>query len=213
MRHTCIAIVLVSCAKPPLPIPAEAERRAIATDLADFEAWWLAPSRIAPPTIDFVPVEQSVGGNVVTVTPIRAEEEDWNRWPGPTHRLFNNRAGLLFDVRIDGEAAWIPVSSRLNVNELPTGLPAVATPDDLLLPLLRAALLQEQWALDGSLVERTRAAGPYRAAYLQRNALDPDGHGIVGFQLPDPELHVTSANLTLVFRDASGLHSATWEFD
>lgn len=204
-----------SCGRPPAPFAEDAgQEQAIASTEA-FRRDWLAPAKIAPPTIDFVPVQVTRGSWTITATPALPEEAPWNAWPGPEARLFNNRSGLMFAIATSGEGPvrWLPEGSRLRVNHAPTALAPSATPDELLVPLLGAALEAERHVVDSDLVDRTRAAGPFRAAYLSTAAEVPPTAGVVVFPLQDPEAQVVYVELTLAFDTPAGPTTFlfTWE--
>ena len=73
--------------------------------------------------------------------------------------------------------------------------------------VLRAALLQEGFGLDGDHVERTRAAGPFRAAYLPLGTAQAPLHGVIGFPLSDPERHVVALRVTVGVQGPDGAHA------
>lgn len=185
-------------------------------ELADFVAHALSPARVAPPTIDFEPRVAHVADAVLIATPLRPEDAAWNAWPGPTSRLFNNRAALLFEVRLEPShpIAVSPAAARVFLGPADeAGLPAAPSPDVLLLPLLRAALVEARWGLRGDLVERTRSAGAFREVWLPSGPLTSPTTGVIAFPLPDPERHMTSVRLELELVDRSGPHRAVWTWD
>lgn len=204
-----------SCGRPPAPFAEPTgQGQAIASTEA-FRRDWLAPAKIAPPTIDFVPVQVIRGSLTITATPALPEEAAWNAWPGPEARLFNNRSGLMFVVTTSGEGPvrWLPDASLVRVNRATTALAPSATPDELLVPLLGAALEAERHVVDSDLVDRTRAAGPFRAAYLSTASEVPPTTGVVVFPLEDPEAQVVHVELTLAFDTPAGAatYTFTWE--
>jgi len=203
------AFLLGSCRPRAWDVQHPAEQEAAREELERFERLWLKPARIAPPNIPFERREQVDGQVTVAVRPLRPEDADWNTWPGAVARLFNNRAALLFEVEVVGRGPlkWLPDATSLELNTEGDPLGPARTPDELLLPLLRAALVQEQWALEGDLVERTRAAGPFRTAYLPTDAARSPLRGVVGFPLRDPELHVVALQVTIAVEAPDGPHT------
>ena len=167
------------------------------SDLDRFVHAWLAPARIAPPTIDFVSMQAEAGGISGSVTPLRPETAAWNQWTNGELRLFNNRAGLLFEVKLQSDQAvrWIPERTHLVLDD-ETRVPSTARADELLIPLMRMALTEERWVIPGDLVARTRAAGAFRAAYLPMSG-SKEVAGIVAFVLPRPDQQVTRVSLHL----------------
>ncbi len=184
--------------------------------LESFRDYWLEPARVPPPTVDFEFQEIAGPGDVVArARPVRAEEASWNQWPGSEARLFNNRAVYLFQVEVLGESGivWLPDSSSLEANTPDTVLPVVRNPDEVLAPLLVAALQQERWVLEGDLVDRTRAAGPFRAAYMPTARQEHLLSGLVAFFKVDPEQHVVAMRLTLGVEVGGTAQDLVWVFD
>lgn len=210
-----LLVSLVSCAPRAKDVDPLSQRIVVAEDLSRFERYWLAPARIAPPTVAFEWREATADGLEARVRPLRPEEAEWNSWPGGHSRLFNNRAALLFEVVIEGSGPlrWVPEASTLELNDEASRIPAAASPDELLVPLLRAALVQEQYGVEGDLVDRTRGAGPFRARYLPLSATRPRLEGIVAFPLEEPEQHVVAFRLTLRVHDGAGSHDLTWLYE
>ena len=91
-------------------------------------------------------------------------------------------------------------------------LHAASAPDTLLTPLLSAALEQERWVLDGDLVARTRAAGPFRASYLPTGRSD-HLEGVVAFPIGDNDVGVSQMRLTLRIEDEDGIHDLVWVYE
>jgi len=208
------ALMLVSCHPRAWNVQHPAEQQAAREELDRFERLWLGPAHIAPPNVAFEGQEQADEQVTVSVRPLRPEDADWNTWPGPAVRLFNNRAALLFEVEAVGRGSlkWMPEGTFLELNTEGNPLDPARTPDEVLLPLLRAALVQEEWGLDGDLVERTRAAGPFRAAYLPTEATRSPLRGVVAFPLPEPELHVVALRLTLAVEAPDGPHAFSFVY-
>lgn len=209
------ASLAVSCGRPPVPLADVAGQDEAAASTAAFRRDWLAPARIAPPTIDFTPVQATSGSLTVTATPASPEQALWNSWPGPESRLFNNRSGLMFTIATagDGPARWLPFESALMVNRAAIGTAPAATPDELLVPLLGAALEAERHVVDSDLVDRTRAAGPFRAAYLSTAAETPPTTGVVVFPLVDAEAQVVEVDLALAFETPAGVQTLRFHWD
>jgi hypothetical protein len=209
------AFIAASCRPRAWEVQHPAEQEAAREELEDFQRLWLKPARIAPPNIPFERRTQQDEQLSVTLLPLRPEDADWNTWPGATARLFNNRAALLFEVEVVGKGplTWAPEATALELNTEGDPLGPARTPDQVLLPLLRAALVQEQWALQGDLVERTRAAGPFRAAYLPTESARSPLRGVVAFPLRDPELHVVALRVTLAIEAVDGPHRFSFLFE
>jgi hypothetical protein len=162
--------------------------------------------------VDPGPVHVAGDGVEATARLIRAEEAPWNGWVDGGPRLFNNAAALVIEVsvRAEGELAWAPDVTRLELNDERTAILAASSGELLLADLLLNAFLEERWALDGDLVDRTRAAGPFRAAYLPLVGVDGALDGVVAFPLYEggatptlgggeslAGLHVVALRLTL----------------
>jgi len=182
------------------PIPSYGKAESIEV-LREFRQHWLTPSRTAPPTVDEVALVSTIGETQVAAKFMLAEAAPWNQWESSCCRLFNERQAWWFEVRISSphRLTWLPEGTSLVVND---ELPISATPsaEVHLEPLLRFALLQESFGLSGDLVGRTRAAGAFRAAHLQRENVDSEG-GWLGFSKPDGGLHVTRMELKVTFSD------------
>lgn len=151
---------------------------------------------------------------------VRAEDAEWNQWVDGGPRLFNNRAALIFRIEIEGPGpiSWDPDRTRLEVNDENLVLPVASSAEALLAELLYHAFLEEQWALEGDLVNRTRGAGPYRSGYLPAIALGGDLEGLMAFPLFDGEsvlsdVHVVALRLTLPIVAEDGDHELVWVFD
>ncbi len=209
------AFLAASCGRPPAALSDVTGQDDALASTEAFRRDWLAPARIAPPTIDFVPVRVTAGSLTIAATPASPEQAAWNAWPGPEARLFNNRAGLMFTIATegDGPARWLPNESLLRINHLEATVAPSATPDELLVPLLGAALEAERHVINSDLVDRTRAAGPFRAAYLSTAAEAPPSTGLILFPLEDPEIQIVRVELTLAFETAAGVQTFafTWE--
>jgi hypothetical protein len=126
----------------------------------------------------------------------------------------------VFELSIEGDGpiSWDPDRTRLEVNDERTVLAVAASSEVLLGELLFHAYLEEQWALEGDLVNRTRGAGPWRSAYLPAIAHGGRLAGVVAFPLFDGEtvrsdLHVVALRLTLPIVAADGPHELVWVFD
>jgi hypothetical protein len=210
-----VALTSLSCRPKGFEVPSPAEQAPIRDQLAEFARSWLFPAKIAPPNVAFEAHEATDGAITVTVEPLRPEDASWNAWPGPSSRLFNNRAALLFEVTVvsTGPVRWIPDNTGLELNDPGHPLPPARTADELLAPLLRAALFQERYALDGDYVQRTRAAGPFRSAYLPLDAADSPLHGVIGFPLPDPEEQVIALRVTVGVQGKDGPHAVKFLYE
>ena len=216
MRHFFLfaSLILMSCKARPARITDAGERKAIAEDLEWFRATWLAPARIAPPTVPRDEVATQTGELAGTARLLLPEEASWNRWSTPGGRLFNNRIAHLFevDVTAPGPVRWIPEETRLEVNRADTVHRAARSSEELLLPLMRAAIDEERAVLDGDLVARTRAAGGFRSAYLQ---LAGEGGlaGIIAFPNETNTEHVTAMRLTISFEHEGNRIPLVWTLD
>lgn len=201
------ALLAVSCAPKSWAIQDPADQAEAREELDRFERTWLHPARIAPPNVVFEPRTATRGDLAVTVAPLRPEAAPWNTWPGPTARLFNNRAALLFEVAIEGEGPvrWVPGATTLELNDAGDPLSPARAPDEVLVPLLQAALVQERYGIDGDFVERTRGAGPFRGAYLPTSPVETPVMGLIAFPLTDPEQHVVAFRITLGVEGPDGL--------
>lgn len=174
----------------------------------------LGPGRVAPPAL--VSTEAEVDHPLTArATVMLPEDAAWDQWTGFGYRLFNNRAALLLQVRIEGTGrlTWIVEDTLVELNTPETALSPSRAPDELLVPLLQAALLQEQWHLEGDLVERTRAAGPFRSAYLPVSPQQDVLEGLIAFPLQDPSQQIAAMRLTVGVRTESGPVQVVWVFE
>ncbi len=183
--------------------------------LEAFESYWLAPAVIAPPMIDFSEQRVEQGGLVLKLKPIRPEDAEWNQWKDGQPRLFNNRSAYMFQLHIEGEGPlrWMPKNTKLELNTEGNALPAAESPESLLRPLLAAALDQERFVLDGDLVERTRAAGPFRAEYMPLASQDGPLDGLIAFPLEDSDAHVVGLRVTIGVKSVDGPQQIAAVFD
>jgi hypothetical protein len=214
MFDVLLIALTLACPRPGPP-RSSVDRGEVVSALATFRDAALAPARIPPPSVSAAPAARD-GGVVGEAHHIRAEEADWNRWSDGDARLFNNRAALVFRVRIEatGPLSWIPDGAVLELNDDRTALAAAPSAEVLLTDLLFHAYVEEQWAVEGDLVARTRAAGPFRAAYLPAVAEDGVLEGIVAFPLAEARaLHVVAMRLTIPVRTAGGRRELVWIFD
>lgn len=211
----CTVGSAISCKRPAWEVARPTDRDAAAEELAAFERAWLEPAKIPAPVVAFEAHTATEGSVTVTASPLRPEDAAWNTWPGPTVRLFNNRAALLFEVAIDadGPVAWIPERTGLEINEVGDALPPAESAEELLVPLLTAALQQERHGLPGDHVERTRSAGAFRSAYLPLGAHGAPLTGLIAFPLADPERHVVAFRLTLGVSGPDGPHAIALLFE
>jgi len=194
---------LAGCTRVPPP-PSTAARQEVADRLAAFQRDLLDPARIPPPSVDRRERTITEGDVSATVRLVLPEEAAWNRWRDGSARLFNNRVALLFDARIDGPGplAWRPERTTLELNDETIRLTAAPDAEVLLGGLLVHALLAAEWGIDTELVDRTRAAGPFRDAYLEPRVEQGPLEGLVGFQLWDgnellEDLHIAAMRLRL----------------
>ena len=211
-RVALLAASALSCAHRSLSAPTP-DREEVAQELSDFEHEWLEPARVAPPTVDFEPHRVSDGPYSATLRLVLPEDARWNQWTAGSVRLFNNRAAYLFDVQVEGPGAlqWLPDRTTLTLNTDERSVRAVALPDELLEPLMSAALWQERFGLPGDLVARTRAAGPFRSEYLSRGDGAGRLHGTLAFLLPDPDRQVVDLTVVVTVMTADGPHPFRFE--
>jgi hypothetical protein len=209
-----LALNLGSCTPKPARIAPAGERLAIAEELQWFRETWLAPARIAPPTVPRRAVETTNENIRATAQLLLPEEASWNTWDTPGGRLFNNRAAHLFEVVIEGEGLlrWIPTETLLELNTEGNAHRASRSSEDLLMPLFRAAIDEERAVLDGDLVARTRAAGPFRSAYMPSEA---NGllRGLIAFPNSTNTLHVVAMRLTVVIEREGRRVPLVWTLD
>jgi len=196
------------CTRVP-PSPSTAAQQEVADRLEAFERNVLAPARIPPPSVDRSERTLVSGDVTATVRLVLPEEATWNRWRDGGARLFNNRVALLFDVRLEGPEplAWHPERSTLELNDETIRLTAAPDAEVLLGGLLVHALLAAEWGIETELVDRTRAAGPFRDAYLDPRVEQGPLEGVVGFQLWDGkellgDLHIAAMRLRLAVESA-----------
>ena len=206
-----------------LPVFAGCPRRSAAVPevpieevVSRLDAWRgaaLAPARVAPPAISFAEQPLAAGRVSAVARPLRPEDAEWNRWPEGGPRLFNNRAALLFDLRIEGPgpATWLPEATFLELNDAETVVPAAETTEALLGELIYWAFMEERWLSGGDLVDRARGAGPFRAAYLPLHADDGVLEGVVAFPLGAlADLHVVAVRLTVGVVTDEGPQELVW---
>jgi hypothetical protein len=200
------------CARVPPP-PSAAERQDVAERLEAFERHLLAPARVAPPSVDREPHVLADGDVRATVRLVLPEEAEWNQWRDGGARLFNNRVALLFDVQLEGPGplGWRPERTTLELNDETLRLTAAPDAEVLLGGLLVHALLAAEWGIETELVDRTRAAGPFRDVYLEHDTEEGPLEGVIGFQLWDGkealgDLHVAAMRLRLAVHAAGEDH-------
>lgn len=190
---------------------------ATADRIAAFREAALRPARLPPPSIDPEPRTAVSGPVRASARPVRAEEAEWNRWiDGP--RLFNDRAALWFEVRVEGPEplGWIPERSSVEINAPERSLAPAGSAEVLLGDLLVHALLEERLGLEGDLVERTRGAGAFRAAWLPPYGADGALAGLVAFPFDadtDPAVHVVALRLRLTVSAAGEEHALVFVFE
>jgi hypothetical protein len=206
-----LAVVNLGCAGtskglPRVPVVEPDSRDQAEATLEAFTVATLDPARVAPPAVPAGPHEARDGELRAVVTLIRPEDQEWNSWYGRGARLFNNGVALLLDVHIrgDGPIAWNPRRTRLAVNTEDHLLDPARSPDELLVLLMQAAMLQERHVLDGDLVARTRAAGAFRSAYLPAANGLGELSGVLAFPLDDAEAQIVALRLTLGVDTADG---------
>ena len=164
-------VLPLSCARRGISLSESTDKHVLQKDLLAFEEYWLAPARIAPPTVSFDRVEQEIDGVKAYAQVLLLEDARWNQWDGPGYRLFNNRLGIGFVVGVsvdDPETmiSWLPESTFVELNTEEELNYASASADLLLGPLHSAALRQQEGGLEGDFVDRLRAARSFRTAYV-----------------------------------------------
>jgi hypothetical protein len=208
---TCLA---AGCPRAGAP-PATGERDTVVDRLERYREQSLAPAKIPPPSLDAIEVRVEHGSVVGVARVVSPEDAAWNRWVDGGPRLFNDRAAVVFDLHIDGRGpvTWDPGGTLLEVNDERTVLGVAASAEVLLAELLFHAYLEEQWAVPGDLVNRTRGAGPFRSAYLA--AIGDTGlAGVVAFPLgAETPVHVVAMRLTMLVTDDEGRHELIWVFE
>ena len=212
-------LLYFSCVRHGVPVAID-ERAAAQDRIASYRQYALEPARIPPPSVSRSVRELRDGSIVGRARIVRPEEAEWNQWVDGGPRLFNNRIALVFEVEVEGPGpiSWDPDGTRLEVNDERTVLPVAPSAELLLGDLLFHAYLEEQWALDGDLVSRTRGAGPWRSAYLPAIAHGGLLGGVVAFPLVEGDsalfdLHVVALRLTLPVVAEDGPHELVWVFD
>ncbi|MBT3221019.1 MAG: hypothetical protein HN348_18190 [Proteobacteria bacterium] len=220
-RLVFVALLLTSCGGrkriPPVSAVEQAEAREA---LGEFVEYWLAPANIAPPTIEFSEKTVQSGRVSGTAKPLRPEDAPWNQWSDETSRLFNNRIGYFFEIRLDidgtEEIRWLPNQTWLEINEPGGALRPATKADELLGPLQNAALHEIGLVLEGDLVDRTRAAGPFRASYLPSSG-EGSLSGTVGFPHKNPstdaDRHVVGVQLMVEVEVGDEAFDLVWVFD
>lgn len=196
--------------------------------IEQFIRYRLQPARIAPPSVDRRSTAQATGLSG-TAELVLAEDASWNHWPGPGPRLFNNRTAHLFHLTVEtppeARVRWLPEASQLELNVTGNTLAPAPNQEPLLDELVFWAFQQERAVLEGDLVERTRAAGDFRRAYMPIEGLGGLS-GLVAFPLVttetnapfldgmDPsELHVVSMRLTLAIEVDDVRRDLVWLLD
>ena len=189
--------------------------------LEEFRRRSLDPAKIPPPSVTDQALEVSVGTVHGTARWVRAEDAEWNQWPGDGPRLFNNRAALVVAIRVvgTGPIRWVPAATRLEVNDSRTSLLAAASGEPLIGELLVNAFLEERYGFAGDLVERTRAAGAFRSAYLPLTSAAGVLDGVLAFPLVSDgraigDDHLVALRLTVsVVGEADGPATLSWVFE
>ncbi len=223
-------LTVIACAGHRTTRVEEAHQRQAHAALERFIQFRLEPARLPPPSIH-QPEAVATDGTLRGVARLLlAEEAPWNRWPGPTLRLFNNRAAHLFEVRVEAGGLpirWIPERSYLELNVSGNAFRAAPTAEVLIEELLFWAFQQERALLDGDLVDRARAAGELRRVYLP---LKPTTRleGLIAFPLTRPpwdargdnpvepapyELHVVAMRLTIGLEVDGTPTELVWTFE
>ncbi len=208
-------------------VVADAARKETRAVLRRYERYRLAPAKVAPPSIDTWSAYVAQGPLTGTAELVLPEDAEWNQWPGPTVRLFNNRSAILFQVEIASDAPirWLPERTQLELNHEGNVFRAAESQEVLLEDLLFWAYHQERNVLDGDLANRARAAGPLREAYMTAEE-DALLAGLIAFPLVetvenerfirggDPaDYHVVSMRLTVGLETPEGRKQLVWRFE
>ena len=215
------------CAKRSTQIVDPSTRSETESILERYERFRLEPAKVAPPSIGDRSAYVATGPLTGTAELVRPEDAEWNQWPGPTLRLFNNRAALLFQVEIasDEPVRWLPERTQLELNREGNVFRAAESQEVLLEDLLFWAYHQERNVLDGDLALRARAAGPLREAYMTAEE-DALLAGLIAFPLlqtvenerflkggEPADLHVVSMRLTVGLETPQGRKQLVWLFE
>jgi len=166
--------------------------------------------------LDTAAQTQSRGGLVVTVAPVRAEDQSWNAWPDGTTRLFNDAIGYLWRVNLqsDQPVRWSPAHTQLAVNDSEQTFLAVAEPDALLEHLVLGARFETRVGAPPDLSLRIRSADDFRRAYLGTDARAGDRGGVVLFPAPVHNLQTVAMELTLgLWREEGGVQTYRFLFE
>jgi hypothetical protein len=174
------------------------KQAAAEAEIGAFERWALEPSRLPRPLVPHETQVATSGGVRGRLTLVQPEAAVWNAWPVGA-RLFNDRMAHVFEVDLEapGSLRWSPVQSTLELNRPDQVLVAAGSAEVLLADLSWFALQQERWVLEGDLVARTRAAGPFRAAYMHQKA-DGSLAGLVAFPALNRDGDMSLADLHIV---------------
>ena len=197
------------------PAPSDPARKSMIKSLSEFEDFWLGPARIAPPTIEYISQTTKQKGIEVTIEPLLAEDQHWNQWPDESLRLFNNRAAHLFafTVRGTGPLKWVPDKTRLHLNWPEISLEPALRADDLLEPLRKVALTEQQWMISTRYTKRHRSAGTFRSKYLPLDSRPNKISGIVAFPIADDSRHIVAMQIDFVVQTSRGPVSFSWIYD
>ena len=178
-------------------------RTSVRMSLLDFEEYWLYPAKIAPPTISFSPKTVKKNGWVATIEPVLAEQQPWNQWPGDGYRLFNNRAAHLFYVTIDGTGPiqWKSDETKIRINYPEKSLDSAQTADELLAPLRKAAVSEQEWILDTQFGKRHRGAGSFPSDTCHQTT-NASIRGLIAFPVVETSQHVVVIEVDLSVQTA-----------
>ena len=216
IQSVLIALILATACQKVTPRPmSDPARTSMIKRLSDFEDFWLAPARIAPPTIEYISQTQMKNGIEATIKPIRAEDQLWNQWDSDTVRLFNNRAAhiFVFTVRGPGTLKWVPEKTRLRLNWPEVSMEPALRADDLLEPLRLEALSEQQWMIGTDYTKRHRNAGSFRSKYLPIDTRPNKISGLVAFPIADYTRHVVAMQIDFVVQTNRGPVSFSWIYD
>ena len=130
-------------------------------------------------------------------------------------RLFNNRAAHLFQftVRGTGSLQWIPDETRLHLNWPEVSLEPALRADDLLEPLRKVALTEQQWMIPTDYTKRHRNAGAFRSKYLPIEPRPNQISGIIAFPIANDSRHVVAMQIDFVVQTNRGPVSFSWIYD
>lgn len=192
------------------------ERRAFDAATDALRRDYLDRDTVPGPVVSYATQTQGQGRFSVTVAPVLAEGQPWNKWPDGTARLFNDAVGYLWRIEVhsEGEARWSPGHTVLAVNDSEQTFLAIAEPDDILLHLMTGAREERRVGAPANLSLRIRNADDFRQAYLGTDARAGDHTGLLLFPAPTRHLQAVAMELTVGFwTEAEGVKQYRFLFE